>query len=63
MRLIDLIPIIDPSRVLVISDSENNKIDTIYEFKNLDKYYHEDVLEIYATRYDNTDALAISVNI
>ena len=63
MRLHELIPIIDPTRIIIISDRENNLHEVIFDFVGIDRYYIEDVLEIYGTEFDKRPALAISLNI
>ena len=62
MKLYELIPVIDPTRIIKICDRENNEIETIYDFKDIAKYYPEDVMEVFATSAKGVDYLAISVN-
>ena len=63
MKLHELKPIIDQTRVIIISDSENNLHEVIFDFVGIDRYYCEVVLEIYGTLFDKKPALAISLNI
>lgn len=63
MKLHELKPIIDPTRVVIISDSENNLHEVIFKSVGIDRYLNFNVLEIYGTIYDKLPALAISLNI
>ena len=62
MKLYELIPVIDPTRIIKICDRENNEIETIYDFNDMAKYDPEDVMDVFATFANGVDYLAISVN-